>query len=61
MLSEDAVEETVLLFFWLVCVTLALLRFGNSAHDLINVLSATRPGCFSALAAGYFLTHSFSV
>jgi hypothetical protein len=40
-------------------VTLALLAFWDSAHDLLNVLAAASPGRLAALAAGDLLTHSF--
>ncbi|MEY4980949.1 MAG: hypothetical protein RL174_287, partial [Actinomycetota bacterium] len=52
LFAKEASEESRL--FGVVGVTLALLRFRNSAHNHVNVLAAARPGGFAALAAGYF-------
>ena len=46
---------------WVVLVTLALLRLWNSAHYLVHVLATAGPACFAALAAGYFLAHSYAL
>ena len=53
--THEASEESW--FLWIILVTLALLRLWNTTHNLVYVLATASPGCFTALAAGYFLAH----
>lgn len=50
--AKEFGEETGFCF-----VTLATLVLRDTAHDLVNVLTAAGPGGFTALAAGDFSTH----
>jgi hypothetical protein len=53
--TEEAGKESRLL--WLVFVTLATLTLRDTLQGLLDVLTATCPGCFVALATGYLLAH----
>lgn len=41
-------------------MTLATICLGHSAHDLIDMLTASAPRSFATFAAGYFLAHVIS-
>jgi hypothetical protein len=40
-------------------MTLTLLALWDSTHNLVDVLSASSPGCFAALSAGCLLAHVY--
>jgi hypothetical protein len=50
-------EASTLLRLWVVLVALAALALWHSGQCLVDVLTASGPGGFTALAAGYLLTH----
>ena len=57
--AKQAGEETG--FDRVVLVALASLRRGNATHHLVDVLTAARPGGFSALTAGNLTAHDDSL